>query len=485
MPTFPRAGRWSTSSTWPRKTAGAASTALAAVVFAVLDVADVILCFAYALLDGVLEDSPVRCYCYRSYDDGIREAAAGASVDGGGHEEVSDTLYACGRRSTVRDALLGLVRRVVPRRTRAPPDETVAPCKWRSPRWSDCACKSCVAWRCGEEGGGRLHVVVREPAPEDAAAAGTTTRAPNPENAIFVHGFASSSSFWSETVFRESSCILDGCRLFAVDLLGFGRSPKPANCMYRVRDHVEAIERTLILAGDGESQSLMSSFHLVSHSMGCTIALALAAKHPTRVKSITLVAPPYFLPCEQRASQVALNRLAEKKLWPPLLFGSAVMSWYEHVGRTVCFLVCKNHLLWEWLFSLLNLNRGVDFRVRDLTKHTHHSAWHTMHNVICGGAALQDANLEAVAAAGIPVQVLHGADDQVVPVECGRHVKAKIPRAKLRVMDRRDHSTVVLGRERGFAEELRAFWWASRSPVHVQDAEVRRGRSGPASTEEH
>jgi pimeloyl-ACP methyl ester carboxylesterase len=25
--------------------------------------------------------------------------------------------------------------------------------------------------------------------------------------------------------------------------------------------------------------------------MGCTIALALAAKHPTRVKSITLVAP--------------------------------------------------------------------------------------------------------------------------------------------------------------------------------------------------
>ena len=98
----------------------------------------------------------------------IREAAAGASVDGGGHEEVSDTLYACGRRSTVRDALLGLVRRVVPRtrRTRAPPDETVAPSKWRSPRWSDCACKSCVAWRCGEEGGGRLHVVVKEPAPK-------------------------------------------------------------------------------------------------------------------------------------------------------------------------------------------------------------------------------------------------------------------------------------------------------------------------------
>ena len=87
--------------------------------------------------------------------------------------------------------------------------------------------------------------------------------------------------------------------------------------------------------------------------------------------------------------------------------------------------------------------RDVDFRVRDLTKHTHHSAWHTMHNVICGGARLQDANLEAVVAAGIPVQVVHGADDQVVPVECSRHLMAKLPRAKLSVMDRRDHSTVV------------------------------------------
>lgn len=112
--------------------------------------------------------------------------------------------------------------------------------------------------------------------------------------------------------------------------------------------------------------------------------------------------------------------------------------------------------------------RDVDFRVRDLTKHTHHSAWHTMHNVICGGAALQDRNLEAVGAAGIPAQVVHGADDQVVPVECSRHVKAKLPRAKLRVMDRRDHST-------------EAFWSLVVSCFkvpgsHVQDAEVQRQR---------
>ncbi|VAH26260.1 unnamed protein product [Triticum turgidum subsp. durum] len=229
--------------------------------------------------------------------------------------------------------------------------------------------------------------------------------------------------------------------------------PKPVNCAYTLRDHVEAIERSLI------DPLHLGSFHLVSHSMGCTIAIALAAKHPARVKSVTLVAPPYFLPCEERASQVALRRLAEKKLWPPLLFGSAVMSWYEHIGRTICFVVCKNHRFWEWLIKIVTRTSGVDIVVRDLTRHTHHSAWHTMHNVICGGARAQDRNLEALAAAGVPVRVVHGDGDQVVPVECSsRHLKSKLPHAELRVVGGRDHRTVVFGREEELAQELRAFW---------------------------
>ncbi|TVU37194.1 hypothetical protein EJB05_10497 [Eragrostis curvula] len=432
MPTLAGLAR----STWPRAAIDAASSALAAAVFAFLDVVDVLLCFVYGFLDGVLEDSPVSCYCHRTFDDDD------AAED---DEGVSDTLYV--RRSPLRDALTRLVRRVV-RRTGA---AAKAPLKGLSPRWSDCGCASCVEWlrNSGDDALARLHVVVKHPAPQDAA--GTQQSERDDAAAVFVHGFTSSSSFWTETVFRESAVL--NRRLFAVDLLGFGRSPKPANCLYRLKDHVDAIERSLVEPMD------LKSFHLVSHSMGCIIALALAARNPARVKSITLVAPPYFPPCEQRAaSQVALSRLAEKKLWPPLLFGSAVMSWYEHIGRTVCFVVCRNHLLWEWLVKRLTGKRDVDVRLRDLTKHTHHSAWHTMHNVICGGARLQDRNLEAVQAAGIPVQLIHGVKDQVVPVECSNHLKAKLPRAEVSLVPGCDHATVVLGREKGFAHKLRAFW---------------------------
>uniref|UniRef100_A0ACD5WQS9 Uncharacterized protein n=1 Tax=Avena sativa TaxID=4498 RepID=A0ACD5WQS9_AVESA len=411
---------------------------LAVAVFALLDALDVLLCLVYGVLDSLLEDSPVACYCHRHRTHGH-----------GADEGVSDTLYV--RRSAARDALLGLLRRVGVGRKR---QKDASPEKARSPRWSDCGCRTCLAWR-STGGGDRLHFVVNEPpvAPKDAAGTGS-----HEGDAIFVHGFTSSSSFWAQTVFPELAAA--NRRLLAVDLLGFGDSPKPANCAYTLRDHVEAIERSLV------DPLALASFHLVGHSMGCVVALALAAKHPARVKSVTLVAPPYFLPCGEKASQVALRRLAEKKLWPPLLFGSAVMSWYEHVGRTVCLVICKNHRVWEWLIRTVTRTSGVDFVVRDLTRHTHHSAWNTMHNVICGGAGAQDRNLEALAAAGVPVRVVHGERDQVVPVECSsRHLKSKLPRAEIRIVGGRDHRTVVFGREKEFAEELRDFWSACEKPT--------------------
>lgn len=77
-------------------------------------------------------------------------------------------------------------------------------------------------------------------------------------------------------------------RLFAIDLLGFGESPKPSDNLYTLRDHVEAIERSVI------KPYQLDSFHVVAHSMGCFVALALAAKHSTVVKSVTLVAPVSF-----------------------------------------------------------------------------------------------------------------------------------------------------------------------------------------------
>ena len=108
---------------------------------------------------------------------------------------------------------------------------------------------------------------------------------------LFIHGFISSSGFWTETVLPHvSPAARSRRRLFAVDLLGFGRSPKPADSLYTLREHVEMIERSVI------ERHGVRSFHIVAHSLGSILALALAVKYPAAVRSLTLVAPVRPLP---------------------------------------------------------------------------------------------------------------------------------------------------------------------------------------------
>lgn len=316
-------------------------------------------------------------------------------------------------------------------------------------RWSDCGCEDCVLWMRDQ----KLHVVVRESS--KARFAGDCTEKKT-ENVIFLHGFLSSSSFWTETIFPKISENRNrNYKLFAVDLLGFGKSPKPRDCLYTIKDHVEMIENSVLFPFK------IDSFHVVAHSMGCVIALALAAKYSDSVKSITLVAPPYF-PCpEDGASLKALDKLAGKKIWPPVLFGSAVMSWYEHLGRCVCFFICRNHRIWESILKLLTRKRDLHFMIMDLTRHTHHSAWHTMHNVICGGANLMDTYLEKLQNSHVSIHVIQGSRDAIVPLECSSNVKKKVPEAEVRVIKGADHSSVIIGREKVMALEFERIWEAS------------------------
>lgn len=118
------------------------------------------------------------------------------------------------------------------------------------------------------------------------------------EDVLFIHGFISSSLFWTETLFPNfSSAAKSSYRFFAVDLLGFGKSPKPSESLYTLREHLDMIEKSVLEAHK------VKSFHIVAHSLGCILALALAAKHPQSIKSVTLLAPVIYF----RQSHVYLS----------------------------------------------------------------------------------------------------------------------------------------------------------------------------------
>ncbi|TFD09654.1 MULTISPECIES: alpha/beta fold hydrolase [unclassified Cryobacterium] len=116
---------------------------------------------------------------------------------------------------------------------------------------------------------------------------------------ILVHGIASSSVTFYEVI----PMLTPNHRVIAVDILGFGQSPAPDGCEYRLEDHVGALAATI------RSLKLKEPFVLVGHSLGSLISTRyaamerhgrfraawrrLAARGP--VSRLLLVGPPVYL----------------------------------------------------------------------------------------------------------------------------------------------------------------------------------------------
>uniref|UniRef100_A0A2P2PKX7 Valacyclovir hydrolase n=1 Tax=Rhizophora mucronata TaxID=61149 RepID=A0A2P2PKX7_RHIMU len=462
--------------------------ALSFIVFCFLDLLDTILCYFYKLADFLMEAEWGLCYCSSAKEEAIRTNCTGkilVSEQGESKiislsstklemEEISDTLFA-------RPSKLSEVSKLtVNELKRIKVDKTIVqqPCdnitkrtarstlsvsstigemhkgkiggqrSHRIPRWSDCDCNVCNSWATSS----RETLFVRVEGPKGSnICVGQVAK----EDVLFIHGFISSSAFWTETLFPNfSKAAKSTYRLLAVDLLGFGRSPKPRDSLYTLRDHLDMIERSVL------EPYKVKSFHIVAHSLGCVLAIALAVKRPGSVKSLTLLAPPYYpLPKGVQGTQYIMRRVAPRRVWPPMAFGASIACWYEHISRTICLLICKNHRLWEFLTRLLTRNRIGTFLIEGFCCHTHMSAWHTLHNIICGTASKLDGYLEAVRdRLKCDVNIFHGKDDEVIPIECSHNVQKRIPRASVKVIENKDHITIVVGRQKDFARELEEIW---------------------------
>ncbi|WP_098469797.1 alpha/beta fold hydrolase [Serinibacter salmoneus] len=117
--------------------------------------------------------------------------------------------------------------------------------------------------------GGALRVIVWEPSPPAAPGGPTPT-------VLLVHGVTSSHLAWVDVV-----AALPGVRLIAPDLRGRGRSRDVAGPAGMVR-HADDLAAVLDHLG-------IDALPVVGHSMGAFVSVVLAARHPARVRSLTLV----------------------------------------------------------------------------------------------------------------------------------------------------------------------------------------------------
>lgn len=125
---------------------------------------------------------------------------------------------------------------------------------------------------------------------------------------VLLHGIADDANTWQPLIKQ-----LDPKKwhVIGLDLLGFGKSPKPDWNEYTADDHVRAIMRTLKLK---PRQKMV----VVGHSMGCIIATHLTYLYPKRVSKLILYEPAFFSENESEDS-ILKNR---KKLY---------FSVYEHI----------------------------------------------------------------------------------------------------------------------------------------------------------
>lgn len=109
----------------------------------------------------------------------------------------------------------------------------------------------------------------------------------NPEakqTVVFVHGLGSNLKFWR---YQIDTFAKQGYRVIALDMLGYGKSSKPAGFSYTMPAMAEVVHAFLVA-------SKVSKPILVGHSMGGQTVLSLAIARPDFAKALVLTAPAGF-----------------------------------------------------------------------------------------------------------------------------------------------------------------------------------------------
>lgn len=100
-----------------------------------------------------------------------------------------------------------------------------------------------------------------------------------------------------------------------MDLLGFGKSPKPGCSGYDLAAQLRSIEATL------DSLAITEPFTLVGHSMGSLISLRYASEHPASIKKLLLTNMPVFASVKEVKSDIYSTRKLYKIALQPGVHG--------------------------------------------------------------------------------------------------------------------------------------------------------------------
>jgi pimeloyl-ACP methyl ester carboxylesterase len=101
---------------------------------------------------------------------------------------------------------------------------------------------------------------------------------------VFLHGLGSYLKFWQ---YQLDLFARRGYRVIAIDMLGYGKSDKPASFPYTMPSMARVVRSVL-------TQLDIKKPVLVGHSMGGQVALSFALSYPKELAALVLTAPAGF-----------------------------------------------------------------------------------------------------------------------------------------------------------------------------------------------
>ena len=216
---------------------------------------------------------------------------------------------------------------------------------------------------------------------------------------VFLHGFGADLNSW---MFNQPALAEDR-RTIAFDLPGHGGSTKEVGAG-DLASLVAVVETAVTTLG-------IERMHLTGHSMGGALAATLAARRPERVATLTLIAPAGFGPEISVSFIEGFVRAARRK------DTGDVLHMLVHDPSLVSRTMVEDVLRYKRL-------DGVTAALETIAR-----AWFP------GGR--QAVNIVAdVMALDLPVQVIWGRDDRIIPAQ---HADAVAARVQVHVLDHTGH----------------------------------------------
>lgn len=234
---------------------------------------------------------------------------------------------------------------------------------------------------------------------------------------VLVHGLASRSEEWTDLVPLFPA---DSYTLYLLDLLGSGESSKPKRADYSIRAHSERLLFFL-------EQKSLSGVTLVGHSLGGAVVLlaaieAMLAGKSDLLSSMVIMAGPGYL---QRLPIIA--EVFRMPLAGPLFVALYAPDAWVKVGLRVAYydqsLVDREHIA----------RYAPCYRDRDAKR----ALVETCRRLVPPD---QDQIAARYGELSLPVLLLWGRHDKIVPLSQGTRLQAAVPGSKLEVIEECGHN---------------------------------------------